>query len=122
VINRDSPGRSVSFHPFKSVNQSKVLGGLRDNSLPDMRHSEIVKALNEKWEYPAIRFTTNAVFFRDFEKAAGAGLRTLRGDFNQTDYNIITLNAPRETGINRINHDLLASAETFSSIASSISG
>jgi len=101
---------------------TKILGGLRDNSLPDIRHSEIVKAFNEKWEYPKIKFTTNTVFFKDFEKKAGAGLKILKGDFTQTDYNIITLNAPRETGINRINHDLLASAETYSSIASSITG
>jgi len=101
---------------------TKVLGGLRDNSLPDIRLCGIVKAWNEKWEYPKIKFTTNTVFFKDFEKKAGAGLRTLRGDFTQTDYNIGALSTPKETGVNRINHDLLTTAEKFSAVASSITG
>ncbi len=99
----------------------KVIGGMRDNSLPDFNKSLIVKTLNEKWEYPKIEFTINADFFEKFEKRYGSTLRKLRGDLTQTDYNIGAICTPHETGINRINHNLLPAAETFSTIAASIS-
>ncbi len=100
---------------------AKVLGGLRDNSLPLMNLSKIVKTINEKWEYPKLKFTINAAFFKDFEEKHGADLKTLSGDFPQTDYNIGALSTPKETGVNMMNHNLVINAEKFSTIASSIS-
>ncbi|MFP4088931.1 MAG: glycosyl hydrolase-related protein [Cyclobacteriaceae bacterium] len=98
----------------------RVLGGYRDNSLPDIRHSEIIKTWNENWAYPKIRFSNNRQFFSDFEKQYGHTLKTIRGDFNQTDYNIGAISTPVETGYQRNNQRMITTAEKFSSLASQL--
>jgi hypothetical protein len=98
----------------------RVLGGYRDNSLPDMRHSEIVKQWNEEWAYPRIRFSNNKQFFTSFEEAYGHILKTIRGDFNQTDYNIGAISTPKETASHRDNQRQVTVAETFASLASQL--
>lgn len=106
-------------YPFRML-LTRVLGGYRDNSLPDIRHSELVKEWNKKWDYPRIKFTNSKTFFEEFEQQHGASLRTIRGDFNPTDYNIGAICTPRETGINRMNQNDLVEAETFSTLAASL--
>lgn len=97
---------------------TRVLGGYRDNSLPDIRHSEIVRKWNQTWAYPKIRFTNSTTFFEKFEQQHGKSLRTIRGDFNPTDYNIGAICTPRETGINRLNQRDITEAEKFATLAS----
>lgn len=99
---------------------ARVLGGYRDNSLPDLRHSQLIRTWNDTWAYPKIRFTTNQAFFADFEARHGSSLRTVRGDFNQTDYNIGAISTPRETGYHRANQRQVTSAETFATLAAGL--
>jgi len=94
--------------------------GCGDNTSPDIRVSHIVREWNSKWAYPKLIVATNSIFFEKLEKECEE-LRVFRGELPHTDYVVGALSSARETGINRITHDRLHSAEKFASIASLVS-
>ncbi len=97
-------------------------GGQRDNSPPDIRLSLIVRQWNERWAFPRLIVSTNALFFRRFEVLYGSQLRTLRGDLPNTDYTVGAVSTAKETGINRLAHETIAAAERFAAFASALAG
>ncbi|MCS7221977.1 MAG: glycoside hydrolase family 38 C-terminal domain-containing protein [Anaerolineae bacterium] len=121
--------REVAYHltnlaqrgyPYDLL-RAKFQGGQRDNSPPDVRLSLIASEWNQRWAYPRLIVATNAQFFKAFERAAGSSLRTLRGDLPNTDYTIGATSTAKETGINRLTHDLLTSAEKLATCATLVS-
>ena len=103
-------------YPYQQI-MARVLGGYRDNSLPDVRHSEIINAWNKKWEYPKLIFSTTSKFLQQFEKKFGSELKTLSGDFNQTDYHLGAISTAKATGINRVNQSQIIAAESIATLA-----
>lgn len=101
--------------------RARFQGGQRDNSPPDVRLSLIAREWNRRWAYPRLIVATNAQFFEAFERTAGSSLRTLRGDLPNTDYTVGATSTAKETGINRLTHDLLTSAEKFAACAALVS-
>ncbi len=99
----------------------RVTGGERDNAPPSLRFAEIVRAWNARWAYPRLIVSTNARFMTRFEAEYGAGLRVLRGDLPNTDYTVGAASTARETGINRLAHDTLLSAEKLAACATWVS-
>ncbi len=95
--------------------------GLRDNSPPDVRISEIVNSLNLKWDYPKFIVSTNTMFFEKFEKQEGYKLDTLKGEIPNTDYTIGAMSTSKATSVNRNYHYYLPSAETYATFASLLS-
>jgi len=98
----------------------RVQGGHRDNSPPTIKPSYIAKEWNERWAYPRIIIATNSDFFEYLENKYGDVLPTFRGEFPSTDYVVGATSTPLETGINRITHERLSSAEKFCTIATAI--
>jgi hypothetical protein len=90
-----------------------------DNYPPDVRISEVVRQWNEKWAYPRLVVATNAMFFEALEKQCD-GLRTFRGELPDTDYVVGAASTAEQTGINRVTHALLDTAERFATIASEV--
>ncbi len=86
-----------------------------------MRLSLIAREWNRRWAYPRLIVATNAQFFEQFKRAAGNRLRTLRGDLPNTDYTVGATSTAKETGINRLTHDLLTSAEKLAACAALVS-
>lgn len=107
-------------YPYDVV-EYRFQGGGRDNAPPDIRLSLIAREWNSRWAYPRLVVATNAQFFERFERAAGSHLRTLRGDLPNTDYTVGATSTAKETGVNRLTHDLLASAERFAACAALVS-
>jgi len=107
-------------YPYELL-RAKFQGGHRDNSPPDVRLSLIAREWNRRWAYPRLIVATNAQFFEAFERAAGSSLRTLRGDLPNTDYTVGATSTAKETGINRLTHDLLTSAEKLAACAALVS-
>lgn len=92
-----------------------------DNYPPERRISEIVRQWNEKWAYPKLIVGTNTMFFRALEKQC-PDIRTFSGELPDTDYVVGAASTARETTINRLTHDQLASAEKLATIASLTDG
>jgi len=88
-----------------------------DNHPPSVEISQIVKEWNEKWAYPQLIVATNMMFFEALEKQC-QGIRTFRGELPDTDYVVGAISTAKETGINRITHERLQSAEKSATIAS----
>jgi len=107
-------------YPYDLV-EYRFQGGGRDNAPPDIRLSLIAREWNRRWAYPRLIVATNAQFFERFERAAGDRLPTLRGDLPNTDYTVGATSTAKETGVNRLTHDLLASAEKFAACAALVS-
>jgi len=105
--------------PFEFVNYT-IRGGERDNSLPSIELSYIVKEWNSRWAYPKLILATNQDFLKHLEKYRH-NLPVIRGELPNTDYVIGAISAAKETGINRITHDTLHSAEKFATIAAIVS-
>ena len=103
-------------YPYDLI-RMKFLSGERDNSPPDLRLSHITRQWNERWVYPRLVVSTNARFFERFEREFGGGLRLLRGDLPNTDYPIGATSTPHPTGVNRLAHDALTSAEKLAACA-----
>ena len=97
-------------------------GGWRDNSPPDLRVSSIARDWNQRWAFPRMVVGTNYQFCAQMEQLAGAELKTLRGEFPNTDYTIGALSTARETGINRLTHDQLLAAERLAVCAATAAG
>ncbi len=94
--------------------------GCGDNTPPDIRVSHIVREWNNHWAYPKLFVGTNAMFFESLEKECNS-LRTFKGELPHTDYVVGANSSAKETGINRITHAKLHTAEKFASIASLVS-
>jgi hypothetical protein len=107
-------------YPYELV-RLKFLGGMRDNSPPDVRLSRIVREWNERWAWPKLLVSTNTRFFEKFERQYGGQLKTLRGELPDTDYPVGAASTAKETGVNRLAHDTLAAAETLASCATMVS-
>ncbi len=104
-----------SKYPYDFVRYT-IRGGNYDNAPPMPEICESVKAWNLKWAYPKLSLSTNAEFLGKIEPFRDT-LSEHRGELPNTDYTIGALSAARETGINRVTHDRLLSAEKFSSLA-----
>jgi len=94
--------------------------GCGDNTPPDICVSHLVREWNSKWAYPKLIVATNFIFFEKLEKECQE-LRVFSGELPQTDYVVGAICTAKETGINRITHDRLHSAEKFATIASLVS-
>lgn len=88
-----------------------------DNYPPDVKISHIVREWNSQWAYPKLIVGTNTMFFQELEKQC-AGIRTFKGELPDTDYVVGAISTAKETAINRLTHDRLASAEKLVTIAS----
>ena len=86
-----------------------------------MRLSHIARQWNERWAYPKLIVATNFMFFERLEQTAGCDLKVLRGDLPNTDYTVGALSSALETGINRVTHDVLTSAEKLAACATMVS-
>ena len=106
-------------YPFDAIT-FRVQGGHRDNSPPTIKPSFIAKEWNERWAYPKIIIATNSDFFEYIESKYGDELPVFKGELPSTDYVVGATSTPSETGINRITHDRISSAEKFCTIASVI--
>lgn len=98
----------------------RFIGGGRDNAPPALRLSYIVREWNEHWAYPKLIVATNSDFFESLEKKYGSNLPLFRGELPNTDYTVGAISTAKETGINRITHEELPSAEKFAAIAASV--
>jgi len=107
-------------YPFDAV-RFRVQKAHRDNAPPSINFSRVAKEWNSKWAYPQIIIATNTSFFEYIEKKCGEDLPAFRGELPNTDYTIGATSTARETGINRMAHDALLSAEKFSTIAATVS-
>jgi len=106
-------------YPFDAAT-FRVQGGHRDNSPPTIKPSYIAKEWNERWAYPRIVVATNSDFFDYIESKYRDDLPTYRGEIPCTDYVVGATSTPLETGVNRVTHERLMSAEKFCTIASSV--
>ena len=61
------------------------------------------------------------MFFEKLERQC-CNLRIFKGELPHTDYNVATASAAYESGINRVTHERLHSAEKFSTIAAELTG
>lgn len=94
--------------------------GCGDNTPPDIRVSYIAREWNSRWAYPKLIVATNFMFFENLEKEC-SDLRVFRGELPHTDYVVGAISTAKETGINRITHDKLHTAEKLAAIASLVS-
>lgn len=92
-----------------------------DNYPPDVKISHIVRQWNKQWAFPKLLVGTNTQFFQALEKQCD-GIRTFRGELPHTDYAVGALSTAKETVINRLTHEQLASAEKLSAVASLVAG
>jgi len=104
--------------PFSTVRYGGY--GCGDNTPPDVRVSHIAREWNRKWAYPRLIVATNSIFFEKLEKEC-ENLRVFRGELPHTDYVVGALCSARETGVNRVTHERLSSAEKVATIASLVS-
>ena len=88
-----------------------------DNYPPSVKISDIASEWNEKWAYPQLIVATNSMFFEALEQQC-QNIRTFRGELPDTDYVVGAVSTAKETGINRITHERLQSAEKSATIAS----
>jgi len=107
-----------SGSPFSVVRYGGY--GCSDNTPPDICVSHLVREWNSKWVYPKLIVATNFIFFEKLEKEC-QDIRVFSGELPQTDYVVGAICTAKETGINRITHDRLHSAEKFATIASLVS-
>ena len=91
--------------------------GCGDNTSTDIVVSHVAREWNSKWTYPKLIVSTNSMFFEELEKEC-QDLRVFSGELPHTDYAVGAISTAKETGINRITHDKLHSAEKFATIAS----
>ncbi len=123
-VRREMPralaGLARRDYPFDLV-RFAFTGGRRDNSPPDKRISLIAREWNDRWAYPKMIVATDSLFFQALEQKFGSQLRTLRGDLPNTDYTIGATSTAEATGVNRLTHDALLSAEKLASVASLVS-
>ncbi len=92
-----------------------------DNYPPTVKYCDLAKEWNKKWAYPRIIISTLSDFFDYIEEKYGDLLKrtpVFRGEIPDSDYVVGATSTAKATLINRINHDLIPTAEKFSTIAS----
>ena len=82
---------------------------------------EHAREWNRRWAFPKITIATNSDFFKFLESNHGDEFPVFSGDIPAWWADGPGSSA-RETGINRITHDRLAAAESFSTLASFLHG
>lgn len=107
-------------YPFDAIT-FRVQAGHRDNSPPTVKPSYIAKEWNEQWAYPKIMLATNSDFYGYIESKYADKLPTFSGEMPCTDYVVGATSTPLETGINRVTHEIVSSAEKFCTIAAAVS-
>ena len=107
-------------YPY-SVMRWVVGGGRRDNSpyIEDYAHQ--VREWNEKWAFPHLVCSTNAMFYEDFKEQIPADLPAFRGEIAGQDYPVGATCTAREAAVNRHNHNDLLTAEKLATAASYVS-
>jgi len=86
-----------------------------DNAPPCISLSRIVRQWNEKWAYPKLRVATSSQFFEYMEREYGDRFPHYTGDW--TDWWIDGPGSSAyETGITRVAHEELASAEKLAAL------
>jgi len=107
-------------YPFDII-RYRFIGGHRDNSPPALRLSYIVREWNKRWAYPKLIVATNSDFFEQLERKWEKKLPVFRGELPNTDYTVGATSTAKETGINRVTHNQLHSAEKFATISAVVS-
>lgn len=79
------PGGDQDFdrepYPWNELHL-RVMGRIGDNSPPNRRLNEIVRAWNERWEYPKLTVTRSQDFFEVMESRHAEEIQTYVGDWN----------------------------------------
>lgn len=83
-----------------------------DNGPPDPKLPDLVKAWNEKYEWPKLRIATTGETFRQFEQCYGACLPQVRGDFTPY-WEDGAASSAHETSLARTAAERLVQAEAF---------
>lgn len=104
-------------YPY-SVMRWPVTGGARDNSPYIYGYAHTIKKWNEKWAYPRLICSTNAMFYNDFIRQVPDDLPVFRGELAGQDYPAGSTSTARLTAVNRNNHINLPTAEKLASAAS----
>ena len=86
-----------------------------DNYPPDVNISHIVRAWNNRWAYPKLVVSTNAMFFEAIEPQC-TDARVFRGELPHTDYAVGVTSTAKTTSVNRVTHDRLHFAEKAATI------
>jgi hypothetical protein len=110
-----------SGYPY-TVMRWPVIGAGRDNSPYRLEYAQTIRDWNERWAYPHLVCSTNALFYNDFIQQVPADLPTWRGELPGQDYPVGALSTARPTAINRVNHAAAPSAEKLASFASLAAG
>lgn len=92
-----------------------------DNHPPQSDISHFVKKWNSEVAYPRLKVSTNSRYFGAVQKEY-KNLRTFRGEIPHTDYTAASTSEAYETGLNRITHERIQTAERFTGIYNSFAG
>jgi hypothetical protein len=102
-------------YPY-DITAMNVSAYVTDNCPPGRRLSDIVREWNGRWEYPKLRLAAMREFFEALEKRYGDRIPTYR--LGWPDYwTDGAASTAFETGLNRVTHSELISAEKFSAVA-----
>lgn len=96
--------------PYDLLPLRYSIGG--DNGPPDPHLPDVVKAWNEKYEWPRLRLATTSETFRLFEERYGARLPEVRGDFTPY-WEDGAASSAHETSLARTAAELLVQADAF---------
>jgi len=98
-----------------------VGGGGRDNSPYIESYAHTSREWNEKWAFPHLVCSTNAMFYHDFVKEIPPDLPVFRGEIAGQDYPVGASCTARATAANRQNHSDLLTAEKLATAANYLS-
>ena len=96
--------------PYDLLPLRYSIGG--DNGPPDPKLPDVVKAWNEKYEWPRLRIATTSETFRVFEERYGAKLPEVRGDFTPY-WEDGAASSAHETSLARTAAERLVQADAF---------
>ena len=108
-------------YPFDAI-KVPMSGVYSDNAAPTLKYAYIAREWNERYAYPRLIVSNTRCFFEHIAKQLDPDTRTIRGEVPNTDYSVGATSTARETAINRLAHDELATAEKFAAIASCVAG
>jgi hypothetical protein len=107
-------------YPFDAISLRTTFK-TSDNAPPCLFLPRIVREWNERWAYPRLILATSSQFFRYMEEAFGGQFPHYSGDW--TDWWIDGPGSSAlETGVNRITHERLATAEKLAALGSLLDG
>lgn len=107
-------------YPYE-VLRYPVIGASQDNSPYHAGYAESIRKWNSEWDYPKLLMSTNAEFYRDFEKYLPS-LKVIRGSVPGCDYPAGHLSLPDTSALNAYNRAELKSAETLAFMTESLTG